>query len=212
MIQPVSGSAKISAYSSRWESFASTRSHGFVSAARSGTGFIQRHTSLSTARPRMVMPKDLCHAERLQLREPQGQAVGAHADHPLVDDQQHDDPVQSPGDRTPGPRGVTNAHVVKLAAEAGQGQSHGSAGTHHEYVAIGARFPSGSLFALVLWGLGACQTSPPAAGSAARDSAAFRGRRHTRRRARVPGGRRRTRYCRSWCIAAARWRASATIT
>ena len=113
----------------------------------------------------------LVPCQRLQLGETRGKLSARMRDHPLVDDQQHDDPMQRLGERTPGARGVTKGHVGKLAARKGQGQSHGDAGTHHEYIAIGARFPLGSV-GLVLLGLAACQTSPPQQAPPARPAAA----------------------------------------
>src|SRR6185436_14434165 len=83
--------------------------------------------------------------------------------------------------------GVTNSHVVNVAAGTGQGQSHGGTGTHHGYVAIGAGFPLASSLPRVM-GAGGLPDKPPAPGSAAGDPAACRGPRRTRRRARVPGG------------------------
>ena len=64
--------AKINAYSRTCEILASTRSQGLVSAVRSGTGFIQRHTRRTTASMRMVMPNDLCQPSAWNFGETHG--------------------------------------------------------------------------------------------------------------------------------------------
>ena len=60
------------------------RSQGLVSAVRSGTGFIQRHTNRTIASIRMVMPKDLCHPSVCSFASPLSSSARSAITHWLM--------------------------------------------------------------------------------------------------------------------------------
>ena len=62
MSQPSSGVMKSSAYSRKCETCAARSCQRGAPGGSGGTGLSQRHASRSSARPRMVMPMDLCVA------------------------------------------------------------------------------------------------------------------------------------------------------